>query len=133
MLVVRSSKTTGYWRMALASVAPPSTVVRTPVRIFWKAWFSWLAARISRHCTSGRPASIMTENWRKKIAMSLVLTLPEPNVGMENSLPFSRIAPGVMRSRRSACASDCLLAAIRSPEIFCPDASLPENVKTGMV
>ena len=123
----------GYWRMALASVAPPSTVVRTPVKIFWNAWFSWLAARISRHCTSGRPASIMTENWRKKIAMSLVPTLPEPKVGMENSLPFSRIAPGVMRSRRNACASDCLLAAIRSPEIFCPDASLPENVKTGMV
>jgi hypothetical protein len=51
---------------------------------------------------------------------------------MENSLPFSRIAPGVMRSRRNACANDCLFAAIRSPEIFCPDASLPENVKTGM-
>ena len=32
MLVVRSSNTTGYWRMALARVAPPSTVVRTPVR-----------------------------------------------------------------------------------------------------
>src|SRR5216684_8157472 len=133
MLVVRSSKTTGYWRMALASVAPPSTVVRTPVRTFWNAWFSWLAARISRHCTSGRPASIMTENWRKKIAMSLVLTLPEPNVGMANSLPFSRIAPGVMRSRRNCCASTCLFDAIRSPATFCPPASLPENVKTGMV
>ena len=75
----------------------------------------------------------MTENWRKKIAISFVPTLPEPKVGMENSLPFSRIAPGVMRSRRSACANACLLDAIRSPEIFCPDASFPENVKTGMV
>src|SRR5580698_4068232 len=46
MLVVRSSKTTGYCRMALASVAPPSTVVRTPVSVFWKDGFSWLAARI---------------------------------------------------------------------------------------
>src|SRR5579862_2463630 len=64
--------------------------------------------------------------------MSLVPTLLEPKVGMENSLPFSRIAPGVIRSRRNACANDCLFAAIRSPEIFCPDASLPENVKTGM-
>ena len=45
-------------------------------------WFSWLAARISRHCTSGSPASIMTENWRKKIAMSLTLTLLDPKVGM---------------------------------------------------
>ena len=75
----------------------------------------------------------MTENWRKKIAISLVLTLPEPNVGIENSLPFSRIAPGVMRSRRNDCANACLFGAIRSPEIFCPDASFPENVKTGMV
>src|SRR5881296_3841544 len=69
--------------MAFARVAPPSTVVRTPVRVFWKAGFSWLAARISRHCTKGRPASIMTENCRKKMAMSLVLTFPEPNVERE--------------------------------------------------
>jgi hypothetical protein len=26
-----------------------------------------------------------------------------------------------------------LLGAFRSPEIFCPEASLPENVKTGMI
>ena len=85
--------------MALARVEPPSTVVRTPVSVFWNAGFSWLAARISRHCTSGKPASIMTENWRKKMAMSLVLTLPEPNVGMANSLPFSRMAPALICSR----------------------------------
>src|ERR1700693_2981170 len=65
--------------------------------------------------------------------MSLTLTLLEPKVGMANSLPFSRIAPGVMRSRRNCCPSACLVGATRSPEIFCPDASLPENVKTGMV
>jgi len=29
--------------------------------------------------------------------------------------------------------STCLLAAVRSPLIFSPDAFLPENVKTGMV
>src|SRR5579884_1322137 len=132
MLVLRSSKMTGYWRMALASVEPPSTVVRTPVSVFWKVGFSWLAARISRHCTSGRPASIMTENCRKKMAMSLVLTLPDPKVGRANSLPFSRIAPGVMRSLRSCAASVCLFAAVRSPLIFCPVALFPENVKTGM-
>src|SRR5580698_74207 len=133
MFVVRSSNTTGYWRMALANVAPPSTVVRTPVNVFWNAGFSWLAARISRHCTSGRPASIMTENWRKKMAMSFTLTLPEPNVGMTNSLPFSRMAPGVMRSRRNWVAKVCLLAATRSPLIFSPVSFFPENVKTGML
>ena len=104
--------------MALASVAPPSTVVRTPVSVFWKAGFSWLAARISRHCTRGRPASIMTENCRKKMAMSLVLTLSMPKVGMTNSLPFSRMGPGVMRSRRNWLVSACLLTAVRSPLIF---------------
>ena len=41
----------------------------------------------------------MTENWRKNTATSLTLTLPLPNVGRENSLPFSRMEPGVMRSR----------------------------------
>src|SRR5882672_5786588 len=119
--------------MAFASVAPPSTVVRTPVRVFWKAGFSWFAARISRHCTRGRPASIMTENWRKKMAMSLVLTLPVPKVGITNSLPFSRTAPGVIRSRRNWVVSTCLLTAVRSPLTFWPDSFFPENVKTGMV
>src|SRR5713101_587392 len=133
MLVVRSSNTLGYRRMALASVAPPSTVVRTPVSVFWKLGFSWLAARISRHCTSGKPASIMTENCRKNTAMSFVLTLELPKVGMENSLPFSRMDPGVMRSRRSAEASDSLLGATRSPWTFSPLLVFPENVKTGMV
>ena len=133
MLVVRSSKTAGYWRMALARVAPPSTVVRTPFSVFWNVGFSWLAARISKHCTSGNPASIMTENCRKKMATSLVLTFPDPNVGRENSLPFSRTEPGVMRSRRSCCSSTSLLAATRSPVTFSPDALFPENVKTGIV
>src|SRR5579863_4487571 len=133
MLVVRSSKAAGYCRMALARVAPPSTVVRTPVRVFWNDWFSWLAAKISRHCTRGKPASIMTENCRKKTAISLTLTLPEPNVGRANSLPFSRMDPGVICSRRSWVLSISLLGAFRSPLIFSPDAVFPENVNTGMV
>src|SRR5579872_6037498 len=94
--------------------------------------FSWFAARISRHCTRGSPASDLTENWRKKMAISLVFTLPEPKVGRANSFPFSLMAPGVMRSRRNCCASICLLPETRSPETFCPSAFFPENVKTGM-
>src|SRR5579859_825988 len=134
MLTVSSSKILGKSRMALASVAPPSTFVRTPVRHFWKAGFSWLAPRISRHCTRGRPASIMTENWRKKIAMSLVATLPPPSLGSANSLPFSLIAPTIwMRSLRSCACSTCLFSATRSPLTVSPAAVLPVNVKTGMV
>src|SRR6185312_16079829 len=132
MLVVRSSKILGYCRMALDSVEPPSTVVRTPVRHFWKNRFSWLAARISRHCTSGSPASIMTENWRKKTAMSLMGTLPVPSLGRANSLPFSLMAPGVMRSRRNCMVMAALLSPNRSPEIRFPWASVPVNVNTGI-
>ena len=36
------------------------------------------------------------------------------------------LAPQRLRQR-------LFVGAMRSPEIFCPDASLPENVKTGMV
>ncbi len=43
----------------------------------------------------------MTENWRKNTATSLTLTLLLPKVGRENSLPFSRMEPGVMRSLRN--------------------------------
>src|SRR5580698_3291172 len=65
--------------------------------------------------------------------MSLVLTLLVPKVGMANSLPFSRMEPAVICSRRNCVANACLLGAFRSPLIFCPAASLPENVKTAMV
>src|SRR5690349_18750379 len=133
MLVESSSKIFGNSRIALASVEPLSTRLRTPLRHFWNAGFSWLFARISRHWTSGRPASIITENWRKKMARSLVGTFPEPNVGRANSLPFSLIVLAVTRSRRKLAARTCLFSATRSPETFSPAALVPENVKTGIL
>ena len=88
---------------ALVSSMPTllQPVPRTPFKARMKAWFSWLEPRISRHCTSGRPASIMTENWRKKIAMSLVLTFDDPNSGRANSFPFSRMVGAPICSRRN--------------------------------
>ncbi len=74
----------------------------------------------------------MTENCRKKMAISFVLTLPDPKVGSENSFPFSRMLAPVICSRRSCMASTCLLVATRSPETFSPAVFFPENVKTGM-
>src|SRR6185369_10872769 len=74
----------------------------------------------------------MTENWRKKIAISLVFTLVEPKVGSANSLPFSRMLDEVICSRRNCMANTCLLAADRSPVTFSPAEFLPENVNTGM-
>ena len=68
MLVNSASKAYGRFCMASASVEPASTSTRT--------WSMAAASRLSgssfasssRHCTSGRPASIMTENCRVKIA-----------------------------------------------------------------
>ena len=40
----------------------PSTLVLTCVRTFLKVLFSCWLARISRHCTSGKPASIIVAN-----------------------------------------------------------------------
>ena len=57
--------------MAADSVVPPSTEPRVAVSTFWKVLFSCWPAKISRHWTSGRPASIMTENWRVKIGQFL--------------------------------------------------------------
>src|SRR5437764_13471162 len=67
------------------------------------------------------------------MAMSLVGTLELRKLGRANSLPFSLIAPGTIRSRRSAAESTCLFSAARSPEIFWPVAVVPLNVNTGIV
>ena len=75
MLVYKSSKGLGYCRRAFAKVEPPSTEDRTPISIRAKALFSCWAPRISRLWTSGRPASIITESWRVKIARSFGFTL----------------------------------------------------------
>src|SRR5690242_2836495 len=59
-------------------------------------------------------------------------TLPVPKVGRANSLPFSLMAPGVIRSRRSCMVTAALLSANRSPAILLPCESVPVNVNTGI-
>src|SRR5262249_8736148 len=59
-------------------------------------------------------------------------TLPVPSLGRANSLPFSLMAPGVMRSRRNCMVTAALLSASRSPAILLPWASVPVNVNTGI-
>ena len=109
--------------MALARVAPPSTVVRTPVRVFWKAGFSWLAARISRHCTRGRPASIMTENCRKKMAMSLVLTLFMPKA--RHGKFFALFPDGSWR--------DAFAPQLAGQRLFVDRSPLATDLLTGLI
>ena len=69
-------------------------------------------ARISRHCTSGRPASIMTENWRVKTASVFGGTL-RPIFVSEISLPRSRMPVTTMFWRRSGRERDFLRVARR--------------------
>ena len=60
----------------------------------WKTLFSCWLPRISRHCTSGRPASIMTENWRVKMATSCGEYSCRRIFGTAISLPFSLTTVG---------------------------------------
>src|SRR5207302_1238234 len=83
-------------------------------RQFSNVLFSCCPARISRHCTSGKPASIMTENWRVNTAKSLALT-PCLKVGKLNSLPFSESLLTLICCRRSTFISSALLVADCSP------------------
>src|SRR5579871_5273848 len=66
------------------------------------------------------------------MAISFVFTLPEPNMGSANSLPFSRMVGDVICSLRNCMARICLFTDVRSPVTFSPAEFFPENVKTGM-
>ena len=73
-----ASKVFGCFFIASASAAPASTSSRVFRMTAEKPLCGSCLPRMSRHCTSGRPASIMTENWRAKIARFLAGTLAPP-------------------------------------------------------
>ena len=75
MLVNSGSNAFGCFFIASASDAPLSTSARVARMTDAKFLSSSCVPRISRHCTSGRPASIITENWRVKTARFFALTL----------------------------------------------------------
>ena len=124
MLLYSASNTFGYCFMAVDSVLPLSTAERVPASTFWNVLFSCWLERISRHCTSGKPASIMTENCRVNTASSFALT-PPPKVGKLNSLPFSDIFVAVICWRRNRLCSSVLLVAVISPETDEPARLVP--------
>ena len=68
----------GWRRSESLNVAPCSTLDFTSRRMFAKSLLSVCPCRMSRHCTMGRPASIMVANRRVKVTMSLGLT-PVPS------------------------------------------------------
>src|SRR5262245_39789238 len=92
---------------------------------------SWLP-RMSRHWTSGRPASIITENWRVKTARFLALTLrpsrpTDLGAAAASAFAFAGvIRVTMMRSRLSAATAASIVSAMRSPVTVSPPRVRPE-------
>ncbi len=117
-LVNSSSNVRGCRRSASASVDPASTLRATWPVTDRRVLDSLCSARMFRHCTRGNPASIMVENWRVKIAISLSLTLP-PNLNVTLGAVFSEILVTRIARRRSsptaAERSDASISPVCSP------------------
>src|ERR1041385_936809 len=89
-------------------------------------------ARMSRHCTSGRPAEIMVANCRVKIARSFVDT-PPPNFGICTPDDFGRREVTRMRFlRRISSASSCRPTSI-SPVCASPASVRPFQMNSAIV
>ena len=120
--VYKSSKTLGCFFIASARVLPCSTSFLTCSNTFAKNLFSCWEASMSRHCTRGSPASIITENCLVNIASSLSFTLPpKPNTPVDFfSLKDVRISPCCLKR---FIASSLFLAFI-VPALVSPDLVL---------
>ena len=142
MLVKSGSNVFGCLRIASASEAPDSTSLRvcriTAAKFLSSSWLP----RMSRHCTSGSPASIITENWRVKTARFLAATFlpifPVFALAPAFASALSALAAaGVIRvtlicSRRSADIAASIVSATRSPLTVCPARVRPEYANVGM-
>src|SRR4051812_5701756 len=135
MFVNSGSKVFGCLRIASASDAPDSTSMRVARITNAKFLSSSCEPRMSRHCTSGRPASIITENWRVKTARFFADTFfPDlPTFFAASALTLA----GVMRvtricSRRSADTAASIVSAMRSPLTVWPPRVRPEYAKLGI-
>src|SRR5450759_4955800 len=137
MFVNRASNTFGCFLMASASDNPPSTSLR--VSMITRAKFlssSWLP-RMSRHCTSGRPASIMTENCRVNTARFLELTR-RPLARFVTAFCSALVLAGAIFvtrtwSLRNATVAASSVSAMRSPLTVSPPRVRPVYAKVAMV
>ena len=89
---------------------------------FREALSIWLA-RMSRHCTSGRPASIIVANCLVKTRMSLPLT-PEPICGIRISSGFFFTFTGERPRDFSRVSTALASSASISPRLVSPDRFL---------
>src|SRR5262245_7032227 len=131
MLRNRSSNTARFLPSASASVEPASTSRVTSPTTFERVGFEVCLARMSRHCTSGRPAEIMVENWRVKMARSFVPT-PEPKDGIFMPLGFSRRLETMIRFLRRKSIASSWRANVTSPDCTSPAAVRPFQTKVAM-
>ena len=132
MLVNSASNVLGCFRIASASDWPDSTSERVCRITAAKFLSSSCVPRMSRHCTRGNPASIITENCRVKTARFFAATFL-PVVPGFSFLPAASVLAfaGVMRvtstwSRRSAATAASMVSAARSPLTVCPARVRPE-------
>src|SRR5262249_42216483 len=88
--------------------------------------------RISRHCTSGRPAPIMVANCRVKMASSFTLTPVLVGSLRRSSLGFS--ISEVIRTRRLRryASASSWLSYVSSPPAISPETVLPFHRKVGI-
>ena len=127
MLVKSASNVRGCLRIASASDMPLSTSSRTLRMVAANFLCGSWRPRMSRHWTSGRPASIITLNCRVKIARLLAGTLP-PAVAARLALALTG-SIRVIRicSRRSEATAASSESACRSPLTFSPSRVRPVN------
>ncbi len=126
-----SSKTLGCSASASAKVEPDSTRDFTARSTLRKAGLSDCVPMISSACTSGSPASIITENCRVKTRMSLVVTPPRPGMESWMSPKLRRTREGSMpicaRRARTEASSPASMVPVRSS----PWRVLPDHFHTG--
>jgi hypothetical protein len=120
--------------MAADSVSPDSTCPLTSYRTFWKFLLGVCEARMSRHCTMGRPASIIVANWRVKTTMSFSGTpWPMPKGSLSSmSLAFFFALDSVMPWARSRFATSGSASASIVPLRTSPARVRPSQANTAI-
>ena len=122
----KSSKCSGFFRIELAKLLPPSTSDLMSMIRSRRLALSSPSATISNAETKGTPAFIMVANWRLKIAMSPGVILdrlapPIPNRGSDFFLTFGLVTPCL----RSSALIRAMLVPIISPLALLPFRSRP--------
>ena len=116
-----ASKYIGYLRNAAESDEPVSTSVLMSRRSLPTEGLAWPLPTMSKACSSGTPAFIITASWRVKIVMSASVIFLPPRCDtfftLETWMPW----------RRSVAMTTCSPPARTSPRTSLPPLSLPDQ------